>query len=250
MCPGPVSQSIATSTGREGSISTRIPALQRHLAYNTGHSVAYTKLCSGGSHVNSPKNIAKYLVFASAALLFVACANQMEPAKKALDEINTAVDSVSADAQKYVPDQLTGVQAKVAGLTASFDNKDYSAVVTGAPSVQAEVQGLASAVTAKKDEAVKAMNDEWTGLAAAVPPLVEAVKTRVDELSKARRVPKDIDLVAAKAGLADASAQWEKAQSTFKSGNVADAVTAAKDAKTKTESAAGVLKLNLSGANK
>jgi hypothetical protein len=68
----------------------------------------------------------------------------MEPAKKALYEINTAVDSVSADAKTYVPDQLTSVQAKVAGLTASFDKNDYSAVVTGAPSVLAEVQGLAS----------------------------------------------------------------------------------------------------------
>jgi hypothetical protein len=200
--------------------------------------------------VNSPKNLAKYLVFASAALLFAACANQMEPAKKALDEINTAVDLVSVDAQKYAPDQLTSVQAKVAGLTASFDKKDYSAVVTGAPSVLAEVQSLASAVTAKKDEAVKALNDEWTGLAASIPPLVEAVQTRVDELSKARHLPKDIDLAAAKAGLADASAQWEKAQSTFKSGNVADAVTAAKDAKTKAESSAVVLKSNSSGTNK
>jgi len=199
--------------------------------------------------VTIPKNIAKYLVFASATLLFAACANQMEPARTALAEINTAVDAVSADAKKYVPDQLTSVQSKVADLTASFDKMDYSAVVTGAPSVLAEVQGLASAVSAKKDEAVKALNDEWTGLAASVPPLLETVKTHVDDLSKARHPPKDIDLVAAKAGLADASAQWEKAQSTFKTGNVADAVTAAKDSKAKAESAAGVLKLNLSGTN-
>jgi hypothetical protein len=40
--------------------STCISTARRHLACNTGHSVAYTKLCSGGSHVTFPKNIAKY----------------------------------------------------------------------------------------------------------------------------------------------------------------------------------------------
>jgi hypothetical protein len=195
--------------------------------------------------MKSTRNIASYLVFACAALLFAACANQMEPARKALADINVALDSVSADAKKYIPDQLTAVQSKVAELTASFDKKDYAAVVTGAPPVLAEVQGLGTAATAKKDEIAKALGNEWTGLAASVPQVVDAVNTRIDTLSKARRVPKDIDLTAAKSGLADAKAQWETAQSAFKSGNVADAVTAAKDAKTKAESAATVLKLTL-----
>lgn len=200
--------------------------------------------------MKSTRNIASYLVFACAALLFAACANQMEPARKALADINVALDSVSADAKKYIPDQLTAVESKVAELTASFDKKDYAAVLTGAPPVLAEVQGLATAAAAKKDEIAKALSDEWTGLATSVPQVVDAVNTRVDTLSKARRVPKDIDLTTAKSGLADAKAQWETAQSAFKSGNVADAVTAAKGAKTKAESAATALKLTLPEAGK
>ncbi len=195
--------------------------------------------------MKSTRNIASYLVFACAALLFAACANQMEPARKALADINVALDSVSADAKKYIPDQLTAVQSKVAELTASFDKKDYAAVLAGAPPVLAEVQGLGTAAAAKKDEIAKALSNEWTGLAASLPQAVDAVKTRIDTLSKARHVPKDIDLTAAKSGLADATAQWETAQSAFKSGNVADAVTAVKNARTKVESAATALKLTL-----
>ena len=195
--------------------------------------------------MKSTRNIAKYLAMYSAAILIVACANQMEPAKNALDNINATLGAASADAQKYVPDQLASAQSKVAELTAYFDKKDYAAVVTGAPAVLAEVNGLAGAAAAKKDEILKALGNEWRSLAASVPQSVTAVQARIDALSKTKHVPKDIDLTAAKSGLADATSAWEKAQSAFKSGNAPDAVTAAKDAQSKLESAAAALKLNL-----
>lgn len=191
------------------------------------------------------RTIAKYLALCSAAFLIAACANPMEPAKNALDNINATLAAASADAQKYVPDQLSSAQSKVAALTASFDKKDYAAVVAGAPAVLAEVSGLAGAAAAKRDEILKALGNEWRSLAASIPQSVTAVQTRVDELAKARHVPKGIDLAAAKSGLADATSAWEKAQSAFKSGNAPDAVPLARDAKSKLESAAAALKLNL-----
>lgn len=195
--------------------------------------------------MNSTGTIAKYLVLCSAAILCVACANQMEPAKNALDNINATLRAVSADAQTYVPDQLISVQNKVAELSASFDKKDYAAVVTRAPAVLAEVNGLAGAAAAKKEENLKALGNEWRSLATSVPQSIAAVQTRIDAMSKTKHVPKDIDLGAAKSGLANATSAWETAQSAFKSGNPADAVTAAKDSKSKLESAAAALKLNL-----
>jgi len=178
-------------------------------------------------------------------MLCVACANQMEPAKNALDNINSTLNSVSADAQKYVPDQFAQAQSKVAELTASFAKNDYAAVVAGAPAVLSQVKGLADAAAAKKDEMVKALGNEWRSLAASVPQSLSAVQTRIDALSKTKHVPKDIDLTAAKSGIADANSAWDKAQEAFKSGNPADAVSAAKDAQSKLASAAAALKLNL-----
>jgi hypothetical protein len=198
--------------------------------------------------VKPTRNIAKYLALYSAAFLIAACANQMEPAKNALDNINTSLAAASPDAQKYVPDQLSSAQSKVAALTASFDKKDYAAVVAGAPAVLAEVNGLAGAAAAKRDEILKALGNEWRSLAASIPQSVTAVQTRIDDLSKTKHVPKDIDLAAAKSGLADATAAWEKAQSAFKSGDASDAVPLAKDALSKVESAAAALKLNLPSA--
>ena len=192
------------------------------------------------------RSIAKYLALYSAAFLIVACTDQMGPAaKNAIDHINVTLSAVSTDAQKYVPDQLASVQSKVAALTDSYDKKDYGAVMGGAPAVLTEVNGLASAVAAKKDEILKELGDEWRSLAASIPPSITAVQTRIDALSKGKHVPKDIDLAAAKSGLADATSAWENAQSAFKSGNAPDAVPMAKDAKSKLGSAAAALKLDL-----
>jgi len=195
--------------------------------------------------MKSNQRIAGFLTLCSIAMLFVACANQMEPAKNALDNINSTLNSESADAQKYVPDQFADAQTKLAGLSASFEKKDYAAVVAGAPAVLAEVKGLSGAAAAKKDEMEKALGNEWRSLSAAVPQSLGAVQTRIDALSKTKHVPKDIDLGAAKSGLADATSAWGNAQEAFKAGNPADAVTAGKDAQGKVASAAAALKLNL-----
>jgi hypothetical protein len=199
----------------------------------------------GSSAVKSIQTIKKYLTLYSAAILLAACANPMEPAKNALDNINSRLSAVSADAQKYIPDQLSHAQTKVADLSASFDKKDYAAVLAGAPAVLSEVNGLAGAAAAKKDEILKALGTEWRSLAVSIPQSMSAVQTRIDALSKSRHVPKDIDLGAAKSGLADATSAWDKAQSAFKAGNAADAVSTAKDARGKLESAATALKLDL-----
>jgi hypothetical protein len=131
-------------------------------------------------------------------------------------------------------------------LTASYEKKDYAAVIAGAPAVLTEVNGLSGAVSDKKDEMVKALGNEWRSLAASIPQSLTAVQSRVDDLSKTKRVPKDVDLNAAKSGLADANTAWGKAQDAFKSGNPEDAVAAAKDAQSKLATAAAALKMNLS----
>ena len=195
--------------------------------------------------MKSNQRITGFLTLCSVAMLFAACANQMEPAKNALDNINTTLNSVSADAQKYVPDQFAQAQGKVAALSASYEKQDYAAVVARAPAVLTEVRGLADAAAAKKDEMVKALGKEWRSLAASVPQSISAVQSRIDELTKSKRVPKGADLGAAKTGLADATAAWDKAQEAFKAGNPADAVTAGQEAQGKIASAAAALKLNL-----
>jgi len=179
-----------------------------------------------------------------AALLLGACANQMEPAKQAIDGIESAVNAAT-DAAKYIPEQLAGVQAKLTELKAAFDNKDYKTVMARAPAVLAEAHGLLGATMLKKESVAKAMSAEWPGLAAAVPGLVTQVSARVATLAKSAHPASGIDLAAAKSGSADATLAWSKAQAAFAAGDVEAAVNSAREAKTKAEAAAAAMKMTV-----
>jgi hypothetical protein len=193
------------------------------------------------------QRVSQYAAISMAAIILAACASQKEPAQKLIGDIESTVAAASTEAAKYVPDQLADVQAKLSGLKASFDKQDYAAVVTGAPAVLSAAQGLATAAAAKKDEVLKALNDEWTGLAGALPGDVTAVQGRIDMLSKKsnKKQAKGIDLDAAKAGAADATSLWSKAQAAFAAGDLDEAVSTAKDVKAKVEAVAASLKLDL-----
>ncbi len=180
----------------------------------------------------------------AATLLLVACANQMEPAKQAIAGIENSI-AAAPEAPKYIPDQLTAVQAKLADLKTSFDTKDYKSVLANAPAVQSEAQGLLGATMLKKEAAVKAMTAEWPTLAAAVPGMMTAVTKRVTALGKSKHAPAGVDVAAAKSAADEATASWSKAQAANTAGDVETAVASAHDAKAKLEAAAAAMKMTL-----
>jgi hypothetical protein len=198
--------------------------------------------------MSSIKRVRQYaLIFLAGAALLAGCANQREPAQKMINDIEAAVNAASADAAKYVPDQLIGVQTKLGDLKASFARGDYKYVVQAAPAVLGEAQGLASAAAAKKAEAAKQLSDQWTSLSGAVPGYMTAIQNRIDLLSKKsnRKLAKGIDLDAAKSALSDATSLWSKAQGAFGNGNMDEAAMAAKEVNAKLADLAMSLKMDL-----
>jgi hypothetical protein len=113
--------------------------------------------------------------------------------------------------------------------------------------VLSEAQTLATAAAAKKDETLKALNDQWTMLAGSVPADVSAIQNRIDVLSRksSKKQAAGIDLDAAKAGAGDATALWSKAQAAFAAGNLDEAVSTANDVKVKVAALATSLKMEL-----
>jgi hypothetical protein len=193
------------------------------------------------------QRVSHYALISMAAIIIAACAGQKEPAQRLIGDIESTVTAASTEAAKYVPDQLADVQSKLGDLKASFSKQDYAAVVMGAPAVLSAAQNLATAAAAKKDEILKALNDQWTGLAGALPAAVTAVQNRIDLLSKksSKKLAAGIDLDAAKAGVGDATSLWSKAQAAFAAGNLDEAVSTAKDVKAKVDALAASLKMNL-----
>ncbi len=183
----------------------------------------------------------------AATVLLAACANQMEPAKQAIAGIESAI-AAAPDASKYIPEQLAAVQAKLADLKTSFDNKDYKSVLANAPGVLSEAQGLLGAAMLKKETVVKAMSAEWPALAAALPAMLTSVTNRVTALGKSKHPPAGVDVAAAKSAVDEATASWSKAQAANSSGDVEAAVNNAHDAKAKLEAAAAAVKMTLPAA--
>ena len=195
------------------------------------------------SHISSRFRAFVHLLVAVVAL--AACSNQMEPAKKAIADIEAAVAAAGPDAQQYIPDQVKKVTDQLAGLKAKFDQKDYAAVVAGAPAVLASAQGLVAA----KDAAVKdaeakkaaaaaaaeaALKDTWASLSSAVPAAITAVDSRVSMLAKSKKLPANVTkdaLTSAQSGLASAKSLWDQATTSQAAGNLSDAVNSAQQAK-------------------
>lgn len=190
------------------------------------------------------KNYALALLTA-AALALGACANQMEPAQQAIANIDTAVAATSTAAAKYVPDQYKDLQAKVASLKASFDSKDYAAVLAASPAVLDQARSIGAGAALKKEELDTKLTNGWSALTASLPAQVAAVQAKLTSLGKMSKPPKGVDVAGAQAAFGDAPAQWKQAQAAFAANNIEDASAAAKDVAAKVSAAAADLMMKL-----
>jgi hypothetical protein len=96
----------------------------------------------------------------------------------------------------------------------------------------------AAEAKADAEETLAAAQSEWTELTASVPPLVEKLQAKVDQLSKSRKYPKGMDKAgfeAAKSGFEALKTEWTEAGAEFASGQAANAVRKARNAKQKAE---------------
>jgi len=192
-----------------------------------------------------------FLSMAFAALMLAGCANQMEPAQKAIANIEAAITAAGPDASQYIPDELQAVTSQLADLKAKFDQKDYKGVLAAAPALLTQAQGLAGAASsarqaaeAARAAALEALNAEWTTLSGTLPAAVAAIESRVNILSKSKKLPANLDAAtfeSVQAGLADSKALWDQATAAQASGNIEGAVTTARQVKEKTDAALAAL---------
>ena len=168
-----------------------------------------------------------------ALVLLSACASDKAPAEQAIKAAEAAVAGVKAEAAKWVPDQVQALDASLASVKDKFAKGDYKAVLADAPALAGRAKDVAAAAAAKQ----AALTKSWEEMSAGLPKMVEAVKSRVDILSKSKKLPANVtkeQFEAAKAGLAEATKGWDDATAAFKGGNVADAVAKADAVKKKT----------------
>jgi len=182
-----------------------------------------------------------FVALTAAALALTACANHKDPAEKAIAQVESSLAEIRPEAEKYAPEKLQSLDESVATLKRGFGNKRYSDVLTAAPSVASAVTALKETVAkakAESEEIMAAAQAEWTDLSANVPPLVDAIQSRVDTLSKSRKLPKNVDKATfetIKTEFETVKTDWATATRDFTAGAAADAVRKARAARSKAE---------------
>jgi len=171
-------------------------------------------------------------VLLAGLMMVVGCSRDKEPAEAAIKAAEAAVGTAKAEAAKYVPDQVKGVEDALKAAKDAFEKKEYTQALTAAKDIPAKAKDLAAAAAAKKAELTKA----WEEMAGGLPKMVEAIKSRVDILSKSKKLPANLDKAkfeGAKAGLAEITQTWTDADNAFKGGNITDALAKANTVKAK-----------------
>jgi len=177
------------------------------------------------------------LLIVAALFTFVflmACSSQKEPAQLAVRAAEQAVNATKGEAVKFVPEQMASLETALASVKDKMAKKEYEAALAEAQAIPGKAKDVLAAATAKKDELTR----KWTDLSQKLPQMVEAIQAKVDALSqlKPKKLPKDMTvekLAEAKTALEAIKADFAKAQETFKTGNMADAIAVATPIKDK-----------------
>jgi hypothetical protein len=180
------------------------------------------------------------LLLALVGMLAAGCASDKGPAEAALKAAEEAVAAAKSEVSRYLPDQARALDAALASAKDKLAKGDYKAALAEAQALPARAKEAATAAAAKKTELTRA----WEGVSAGMPKVVDAIKSRVDILSQAKKLPANMSadkLAAAKAGLADLTQSWTAANDAFKAGNVSDAVARATAMKSKATEVLGIL---------
>jgi hypothetical protein len=170
----------------------------------------------------------KVLLAACAAVVVAGCTDPAKvPAEAALKAADAAFAQVKEEARKLVPAETEALAKAIADAKAQYAAEKYKEALAAAGAATEKAKALGAADAARKAELTKAFDDAMAELA----PLLQSTKARLDELKKAKKLPKGLDKAAiekADATLAEIFASLQAAGAQLKAGALQEASAAAK----------------------
>ncbi len=164
--------------------------------------------------------------------LTVAC-TPGKPARDAIAAAEAALAVAPADARTLIPQQHQAVTNLIAAAKAAVERGDYKTARVNATDAATTIEGFPAAIEkARTDLAAR-----WKVLSDSLPGMVSAVERRLNELSRAGRLPSGVtraNVDAAKATLAEVKTTWTEAQTAAAAGDVVTAVTKGRTCRTRT----------------
>lgn len=162
------------------------------------------------------------LMVAALAMGSFGCSGK-EAASAALATAQTAFDAVKGPAANVLPEETAKLNDAFVAAKSNLEAGKFKEAMEAAKALPAQVQQLADAAAKKKEE----LTTSWNSVSTELPGAIATVQTKVDELSKAKRLPAGLDtakLSGIKASLAEVTQMWSDAQAAFQTGNLAGAL--------------------------
>jgi hypothetical protein len=179
---------------------------------------------------------------AVAAVWLSAAACNRGPAEAALAGAEQALAGARAELERYVPQELAVLDGALAAARADLANGRYTESLEAGQELPSRIADALAAAEARKGE----LTASWKGLAESLPGAIEALASRTTALAAASSLPRGLTrdaLAAAQADLGALTQSWTDATAVFQGGDVARAVTLARDAKAKADALATLLGL-------
>lgn len=179
---------------------------------------------------------------AVAAVWLSAAACNRGPAEAALAGADRALTVARADLERYAPQELAALDGDLAAARADLASGRYTESLKAGQELPSRIADALAAAAARKGE----LTASWKGLAESLPGALEALAARTAALAAASSLPRGLTrdaLAAAQADLGALAQAWTDATAAFEGGDVAKAVTLARDVKAKADALASRLGL-------
>jgi len=163
-------------------------------------------------------------------LLVAGCSGPKGRAQADVDAAARALAALPPEAEKTVPDRLTPLSDAVNQGRDQLTRGDYAAASTSVSGVAEKARVIADSLPLWK----AALTAQLDTLAVAMPRNLAAIQGRLDTIAKTKRVPRGLDaqqLQEAQQLQAAASAEWSEIMEVAHGGDLATAMTRARNLK-------------------
>lgn len=178
-----------------------------------------------------------WMLALAAGLVTLGCANQQEPATKAIEAAQAALEAVRGPASQYAPDQLKAVDEALERARGQLTSGKFSEVLTSVPMLTQQIGALQTAANegkARMESAMAEAKDLWPSISADLPKMADTLKARLDSLGRMKTLPAGIDaanLDYSRKAYDELATEWTAAQADFAAGNFTDAASKANKAR-------------------
>lgn len=169
-------------------------------------------------------------------VVLTACNSQKQPAEAAFAQAQASVAPVSAELEKYAPEEFAKLTALLEEMKSKLNSKDYEGALALRAQVMGQLVAASGAAGKHKNELMKQFSSEWKILAASVPQLLAQLNSRVNYLQGASKLPAGISASSvqqAKQSLIELDSQWAAAMNAAKNRDPESALSKAREIQTR-----------------